>query len=132
RARVAVSELSREDERRGVKPLLDRRVVQLAGAQAVWPLAADADVRAVSRDGWRKRSPAAHPDDALNLPPAEQRVGESTRPVEKAFAAPQGQFVPPTDGQIVWDVEIRKRSLPCRIAASGRRVLMQHTLGKAV
>src|SRR5262245_64165854 len=26
RARVAVSELSREDERRGVKPLLDRRV----------------------------------------------------------------------------------------------------------
>src|SRR5262245_42237346 len=132
RARIAVSELSREDKRRRVKPLLDRRIVQLAGSQAVWPLAADADIGAVGRDGRRKRASAARSDDALNLPPAEQRVGKSAGAVEQSFAASQGQFVPPTDGQIVRDVEIRKRSLPRRIAASGRGVLMQHTLGKTV
>src|SRR5262245_57996261 len=132
RARIAVSELSREDERRCVKPPLDRRVVQLPGTQSVWPLTADANVGAIGRDGRRKRPSAAHSDDALNLPPAEQRVGEPTRPAEQSFAASHGQFVPPTDGQIVRDVEIRKRSLPRRIAASGRRVLMQHALGERV
>src|SRR5262249_13558700 len=132
RARIAVSELGREDERRGVEPPFDRRVVQFAGTQADWPLADDADVRAVSRDSWRKRASAPRPDDALYLPSAKHRVGESTRPIEKSLAASQGQFVPPTDRQIVRDVEIRKRFLPRRIAAGRRRVLAQHTLGKAV
>src|SRR5262249_54347102 len=132
RARIAVSELGWADERRRVKPLLDRRVVELAGGQAVGGLAADADVGAVNRDGRRKRASAAHNDDALNLPPAEQRVGDSTGAVKQSFAASHGKFVSPTDGQIVWDVKIRKRFLPRSIAAGCRRVLAQHTLGKAV
>src|SRR4030095_2340840 len=132
RARIAVSELRRRRESRGIEPSLDRRIVQLARTQAVGPLAADADVGAVSRDGRRKRAPAAHYNDALNLPSSEQRVGETIRPVEQSLAAPHGQLVAPTGGQIVRNVEIRKRSFPGRIAADGRRVLALDALGESV
>src|SRR4029453_6548578 len=61
-------------EGRLVEPDVHRRVVDLAGPEAVGTLAADAGVGAIARDRGGER-PAAAPDvDALDLPAAADAV----------------------------------------------------------
>ena len=93
RARIAVSEVRRHREGRLIKPLRDRRIVELAGADAVGPLAADAGVRHIARDGRRERPPAAQHQNALHLPAAQHPFRPAVRTREKPLALPKRQFI---------------------------------------
>ena len=107
---------------------VDRRVLELAGAEAVRTLAADAGVGAIARDRRRER-PAAAPDvDALDLPAAQDAVDHGVRVGQEPPVAAEGQLVAGADRQVVRHVEAGERLLAAGVAADRRHVLRAQAL----
>ena len=95
----------RHNERRLVEPGVDRRVLELAVADAIRPLPARARIRHVARHSRRERKTAAIVDDALGLPPAEEPVHECSSLAEEPLSPAERQFSTEAHGQQMRNVE---------------------------
>ena len=83
-----------EREGRRVEPLGERRVVQLAGTDAVGSLSADTGVGHIARHRRSERHAAAEQHDSLQLPPADHAVGQRVRTGSNALPLPNGSSYP--------------------------------------
>src|SRR5216683_5117852 len=67
-----------------VKPVIECRIAEHAGADPVRPLAPHADVRIIAGDGGGERKAISQHENALDLPATEDALSEATRAVQES------------------------------------------------
>ncbi len=127
-SRIPIRVIGRNHERRLIKPVANRGIGKLAGADAVWQLAADAGVRNIAGNRRRERQAAVQHHDALHLPAAQHRVCKAVGVRQEPSVSPERQLIARADRQILRNVEGSKRLLVRVIASRGRRVLHEEVL----
>src|SRR5438445_150622 len=89
----------------------------MTASYANGPLAADASVRNIARDGRSERPSAAQHQNSLHLPSAQHASSDGICVRQEPVALAERQFITRAGGEVLWNVECRQRALICIIAA---------------